>query len=62
MYRMFYKGQYIGNAQQSSYSCWIASYLNGKERFYAHGLKNKGAAKRWLIEQHLKHTLSQEAA
>jgi hypothetical protein len=59
---MFYQGQFIGNAQQASFGIWVACYLNGEQRTFAHGLKNKGAAKRWLIQQHEKHNVSVEAA
>ncbi len=61
MYRMFYRGQYIGNARNFN-DGWIACFINGDERIHAYHLKNKGAAKSWLIDQYLKFTMSQEAA
>ena len=58
MYKFFYKGKYIGTAH-FHYGSWTACYLNENCAFC---LKNKGAAKRWLIEQHQKYNVSVEAA
>lgn len=59
MYKMFINGIYIGNAQRKSYgNDWEALSLSG---FYKSGLKNKGAAKRWLIEQYQKYLLKEAA-
>jgi hypothetical protein len=60
MYKIFNNGIYIGNAQRETYgNLWVAFSLAG---VFKRSLKNKGAAKRWLIEQHQKSNLSQEAA
>ena len=60
MYKIFNNGIYIGNAQKANYgNNWVAFSLAG---VFKNSLKNKGAAKRWLIEQYQKSTLSQEAA
>lgn len=54
MYRMFYRGQYIGNARNFM-GGWVACYKNGNEFIHAYRLKNKGAAKRWLTEMYLRN-------
>ena len=55
MYRMFYKGQFIGNTRYFSDVGWIACDLRGQ---HCYRLKNRGAAKRWLTEMYLKHNVS----
>jgi len=54
MWRMFYRGQFIGFAVHS-YGQFTAWYEFGDNYGCTFKLKNKGAAKRWLTEQWLKH-------
>lgn len=57
MYRMFYRGQFIGFARywDDGLAGWVACYPVGDDYCYAYKLKNKGAAKRWLTEQWVKN-------
>jgi hypothetical protein len=55
MYRMFYRGQFIGNAQNYGNGEWIACFIDGDVVQHCYRLKNKGDAKRWLTEMYLKH-------
>lgn len=54
MYRMFYRGQFIGCARNAG-DGFMAWFPVGDDYRYAFNLKNKSAAKRWLTEQWMKH-------
>lgn len=55
MYRMFYRGEFIGNARQFRNGEWTACFITGDILQYGYRLENKGAAKRWLTEMYLKY-------
>lgn len=51
MYRMFYRGHFIGCCKRHSDGKLTAWLQIGDDYRYAFNLKTKGAAKRWLTEQ-----------